>query len=622
MTVQSSRPRLTNKRPAAGCLVYGLFGIFLLVGSGCLVSAAVKLVKTVRFVAVSSITTGTVVDHQARRGSKSATYAPVVTYAVPGGGEVRFVSAVSSSMSDYAVGQTVPVRFDPSDTSVAEINEFIPLWFPFIIMAVLGSIFVALPGGQLLLLRRGQERERLKEEGLARGLPEWQADPQWRGGRVRGTLKQEMYFFIWFALIWNGIAVPTGFMALREFFLKGNRPALVGLLFPIAGGFIAWQAFRRHLLRRRYGDPELQLDPFPPVAGGEAAGRLHLGPAVGPAQPLRVALLCRAVADASRRGGSGHVLRSLEGEAAVEPGGMVRFRIPLPADLEPAGPDREWLIRFSSPAGGGGLNADFVIPLAPAGTPVSALPGSEPSRQSVPEPAVTAGTMTCPKCGCLQAVAEACGACGLIIARYRSRSNRATAARPALSSPAIAVVALILLAVLGGGGYFGWQLLSGGNNEAFDAASGAYSNRRYGLSLSLPPGWKRYSVKEAIGCSTLRDAFADQYLLLASPTRPSECLLVVNISGLSLDYFRRTGWDGIVDDYRSRNKVRFTEVASVGGFQLHRLGYEVAGVYREDAMFETADKLMEIYFYIPDGADAASRAEELRDFINSSLRRL
>jgi hypothetical protein len=98
--------------------------------------------------------------------------------------------------------------------------------------------------------------------------------------------------------------------------------------------------------------------------------------------------------------------------------------------------------------------------------------------------------------------------------------------------------------------------------------------------------------------------------------------MVVNVSGLSLDYFRRTGWDGIVADYRSRHQVRFTEVVSVGGFNLHRIGYEVAGVYREDAMFVTADKLMEIYFYIPDGTDAAFRAGELRGFINGSLRRL
>jgi len=94
VTGQTEQPR-KGKRPAAGFLVYGLLGIFLLVGSGCLVTAAVKLVKTVRFVAVSEITTGTVVDHQARRGSKSATYAPVVTYTAPSGGEVRFVSAIS-----------------------------------------------------------------------------------------------------------------------------------------------------------------------------------------------------------------------------------------------------------------------------------------------------------------------------------------------------------------------------------------------------------------------------------------------------------------------------------------------------------------------------------------------
>jgi len=620
VTGQIEQPR-KSKRPAAGFLVYGLLGIFLLVGSGCLVAAAVKLVKTVRFVAVSEITTGTVVDHQARRGSKSTTYAPVVTYAVPGGGEVSFVSAISSSLSDYFVGQVVPVRFDPSDTSVAEINEFIPLWFPFIILAVLGCCFVALPGWQISIIRRTQERERLKEEGRARGLPEWQADPEWQGGRVQGTVKQELYFFALFALAWNAIALPTGFMALREFFLKANRPALIGLLFPVAGGVIAWQAIRRYLLRRRHGDLELLLDPFPPAVGGEAAGRITLHVPLDPAQPLRVSLLCRDVASASRRGGHGHVIRTLEGEAVVDGGGTaVRIRIPLPSDLEPSAPEREWLVRLSSPSKGIGLCADFIIPLAPAGTP--GVSSREPSRQPVPAPALTGGTMTCPKCGCLQAGADMCGACGLIIAKYRPRPNRVAAGKPAASPFARTAAIIVLLSVLAGGGYLCWQLLPGGRSGDFDAADGSYRSRRYGLAMSVPPGWKRRSVKEAIACSTLRDSYSDQYLLLASPTTPGECLMVVNISGLSLEYFRTTGWSGIVDDYGSRHKVRFTEVIPVGGFQLHRIGYEVAGFYREDAMFEAGGKLMEIYFYLPDGADASSRAVELRSFINGSLRRL
>lgn len=612
-------------RPRSGCLVYGLFGVFLLVGSGCLVTAAVKLVRTVAFVASSSVTTGTVIDHEAHRGSKSTTYAPVVTFTAPGGHDVRFVSAISSGSSDYAAGQTVPVLFDPSDPSHAEIDEFIPLWFPFIIMAVLGTCFVALPAGQIILIRRAEARARVREEALARGLPEWQADPQWSGGQVRATVAQEMYFFAWFALVWNAIALPTGFMALREFFLKENRPALVGLLFPVVGAFLAWQAARRFLQRRRFGDLVLRLDPFPPVAGGEAAGWLPLPVPLDPAQPLRVVLLCRDRSDSSRNAGNARVLHTLEGEAVAEAGAAgatVRFRIPVPADLEPSVPGNEWVIRITAALAGTDLDATFVIPLAPAGTPAVDAPrrvASPPLHQ--PEPVGT-GAMTCPKCGYVQPPAAECGACGLIIARYRPRPALAPPRAGGASPLVVSAVALAVLALVAGGGYAAWKSLSGGKTGEFDASSGVYRNPRYGLSLSVPPAWKRYSVQEAIQCSTLREQYADQYLLLASPSTPTECLLVVNLSGLSLDYFRSAGWDGIVDDYRSRQQVRFTEIVQIGGFQVHRMGYEVAGFYREDAMFEAGEKLMEIYFYVPDGPDAASRAEEIRGFIDGSLRRL
>lgn len=612
------------QRPRPGCLVYGLFGIFLLVGSGCLVTAAVKLVTTVRFVSSSSITTGTVVDLVAHRGSKSTTYAPVVTFTAPDGNDTRFDSAISSGSPDYAVGQSVPVRFDPADPSHAEIDAFIPLWFPFIIMAVLGTCFVALPAGQIILIRRAEAQARSKEAALACGLPEWQADPQWRGGQVRATVAQEMYFFAWFALVWNAIALPTGYMGLHEFLLKENRLALIGLLFPLVGAFLAWQAVRRFLQQRRFGDLVLQLAPFPPVVGGEAAGQLALPLPPLAAKTLRIELLCRELSNSTRSAGNARILRTLEGAATTEPGAagmLIRFRIPLPADLEPSAPGKEWAIRITAPLPGIDLDASFVIPLAPAGTPATAPQQLSP-LPARPEPAASGGAMTCPKCGCVQPAAAECSACRLIIAKYRPRP----ALSPQRTGPAVpiffAVVFFVLVALAAGGGYAAWRSWFAGKSGVFDASSGSFSNQRYGLSLSIPPEWKRFTVQEAIQCSTLRDEYADQYLLLASPTTPSECLLVVNLSGLSLDYFRSTGWNGIVDDYRSRNQVRYTEIVHIGGFQVHRIGYEVAGFYREDAIFAAGEKLLEIYFYVPDGPDAAVRAAEIRGFIAGSLHKL
>lgn len=181
---------------------------------------------------------------------------------------------------------------------------------------------------------------------------------------------------------------------------------------------------------------------------------------------------------------------------------------------------------------------------------------------------------------------------------------------------------LLLILVALGVSYLGWQTFAGGKAGDFDASTETYRNTRYGLSLKVPPGWKRFSVKEAISCNTLRGEYADQYLLLASPTVPSECLLVVNLSGFSLDYFHSKGWQGIVDETATRHTIIRSQVEMVGGFQVHRMGYRLAGFYREDAIFETGGALMEIYFYLPDGDEATSRADDIRGVIDATLRKL
>lgn len=230
--------------------------------------------------------------------------------------------------------------------------------------------------------------------------------------------------------------------------------------------------------------------------------------------------------------------------------------------------------------------------------------------------------MTCPKCGNLQPVAAECSVCRVIIAKYRSRPVMPEP-RKGLLFPLLITgfIILGLVALVGGGSYAIWKTFYA-NRSTVPIESNLYHNSRYGLTLALPEGWRRYSVKEAISCATLRDEYSDQYLLLASPTTPAETLLVLNLSGLSLDYFRSTGWEGVIADYNSRNPILFSEVLMVDGFQVHRMGYHVAGFYREDAIFEAKGALLEIYFYLPEGIATATRAGEIRKFINDNLQKL
>ena len=146
--------------------------------------------------------------------------------------------------------------------------------------------------------------------------------------------------------------------------------------------------------------------------------------------------------------------------------------------------------------------------------------------------------------------------------------------------------------------------------------------KRYPSTLSVPADWKSYSVKEAISCATIRKEYADQYLFLASPSKPAESLLVVNISGVSLDNFKSFGWDGYVAQVASRNTVKFSDIKEINGLKVHRIGYEIAGSYREDALFEAGNKLIEIYFYVPLGNNTADRVTETRAILEDNLRKL
>lgn len=181
---------------------------------------------------------------------------------------------------------------------------------------------------------------------------------------------------------------------------------------------------------------------------------------------------------------------------------------------------------------------------------------------------------------------------------------------------------LLVLAVVCLVSWFAWQAVFGVPKGEFKAESGLYRNEKFKFTLSVPGDWKVLTVKQAIQCSTLRNDYADQYLFLASPTTPTECLLVANIAGISLDYFRSTGWDGYLAEIGSRHPVKFSDIRDINGLKVYRVGYEIAGFYREDAYFEAGKKLIELYFYVLNDTNASTRSTQIRTLLEDNLRRL
>lgn len=155
--------------------LYLFLAIFFIIGSSCLLYAPVKAVKTLLFIRNAAVTTGTVEDFVAKRGSKSTTYDPSVTFNTPDGRLIRFISRISGSQSAYNVGQRLEVYYDPANEGNAEIKSFIPLWMPVIILSALGLAFSGAGGGMIYAIRRSVKDAEQKEALLQKGVPEWEA---------------------------------------------------------------------------------------------------------------------------------------------------------------------------------------------------------------------------------------------------------------------------------------------------------------------------------------------------------------------------------------------------------------------------------------------------------------
>ncbi len=88
------------------------------------------------------LTTGTVVElvQRATTGGRTGIFCPVVEFSVPPGQRIQFTSDFGSRPASQKVGQTVNVRYDPSDPQKAEIESGMTTWLVPLILVFMGSI--------------------------------------------------------------------------------------------------------------------------------------------------------------------------------------------------------------------------------------------------------------------------------------------------------------------------------------------------------------------------------------------------------------------------------------------------------------------------------------------------
>ena len=84
--------------------------------------------------------TGTVVELARQTTTRGYILCPVVDFTVPSGETIRFTSGFGSRPAGHKVGQTVKVRYDPTDPQKAEIESAMSLWLLPLILVFMGAV--------------------------------------------------------------------------------------------------------------------------------------------------------------------------------------------------------------------------------------------------------------------------------------------------------------------------------------------------------------------------------------------------------------------------------------------------------------------------------------------------
>ena len=207
---------------------------------------------------------------------------------------------------------------------------------------------------------------------------DWHLRKGWGTATIRSEAKSGLIAIWGFAILWNAISWPL-VMVLPKELAKENYPALLVLLFPLAGLILLYQALRKLHEYRRFGIVRFEMDPYPGAIGGHVGGhiqvsRLDYATATASASKLLVRLECvysyisGSGKNRSRREsikwaeeGAPHMEASFQGVRL-----SFHFNVPenLPqADVEQTGAYHFWRLSVRAEIPGVDLDRQFDIPV-------------------------------------------------------------------------------------------------------------------------------------------------------------------------------------------------------------------------------------------------------------------
>lgn len=211
----------------------------------------------------------------------------------------------------------------------------------------------------------------------------WLARSDWATGRIKSTVNAQTKILVLFALAFGGFGGFMTYFILPSELHKGNRLALLVLIFPAVGLIMTITLVRQLLARRRFGDCFFELASIPAPLGGTLEGQILVGARLRLEQGLHLKLSCiRRTVSRSGDGNSVNeailwqdekVLRLEAGLPEPEPGRSgipVFFKIPAsqPECFARGNETILWRLEAKTKMSGPDFSAAFEVPVFKVGS--------------------------------------------------------------------------------------------------------------------------------------------------------------------------------------------------------------------------------------------------------------
>jgi hypothetical protein len=180
--------------------------------------------------------------------------------------------------------------------------------------------------------------------------------------------------------------------------------------------------------------------------------------------------------------------------------------------------------------------------------------------------------------------------------------------------------AIAFLAPIVGIGFFAykWQSISSGRSHRDVPTTWSDSYHHY--EFSIPVDWHGHSTKDVVSSfPMLQSEPPVMFQLVATMKSPSDAVFALGVSGITRDHVLSVGWDELALGMGRGNKIMFSDTVEFNGLTVHRVGYEAAGGYREDAYFEASNQVILVCFAVPKGVDNSEQVARTRKVIMSNL---